>query len=200
MRTKIFIFSLFILFLSGCNNADFHDLIDEINNPGTVVDDTNDVLMLVVDYTSNRFEGGKILNFSKPSETFTITNEYAPPGDFGSLKLYYSEINELLFYGTIVWMGCGNIIYPENILSRDDFQIAITNDYVYPANGFENVFNSQPEITYNYDEVWSAVQPVVKAREYLSSNPEQIVKMFLYTPSVGCGDPNDWKWIVFMNK
>ena len=62
----------------------------------------NKVLMLKVDYTTNTFLGGKELVFFANSDSFSITNEYQPPGDFGYLKLYYEEINELLFMAPFI--------------------------------------------------------------------------------------------------
>ncbi|MDR1198386.1 MAG: hypothetical protein LBK94_05160 [Prevotellaceae bacterium] len=159
----------------------------------------NHVLMLIVDYTTNNFEGGKELGFNGNSNTFTITHDYNPPGDFGSIKLFYFEMNKMLFYGTIIWMGCGKIEYPENILPADHFDRTITQNYIFPANGFETVYH---EDTWEneYNTVWSSVQNVIKAREYLASNPSQKVKIFLYAPSAGGGNPADYKWILFLKK
>ena len=157
------------------------------------------VLMLTVDFTTNTFLGGKELAFSQSSNTFTITNEFVDPCDFGHIKLFYSEINELLFFGTIHWMGCGEMIFPQNLLTANQFQAVLTEDYVIPKNGFEDIFPLF-ETTSDYELIWGSVQSLVKAREYLSSNPEQIVKMFLYTPSVGVGNPEEWYWVIFLTK
>ncbi|MCL1943077.1 MAG: hypothetical protein FWF54_05960, partial [Candidatus Azobacteroides sp.] len=159
----------------------------------------NKILMLMIDYTTNKFKGGQEFEFSENSETFTITNEYKSPGDFGHLKLYYEEINEQLFFGTIIWMGLGKMIFPQNLLAADQFRVVDAADYVTPANGFENVFNLGNQV-FDYGPVWGAVQSLVKAREYLRSNPEQVVKLFLYTPSVGEGNPEDWYWIIYLKK
>ena len=50
----------------------------------------------------------------------------------------------------------------------------------------------------SYNEVWTSVQSLVKVRQYLYSNPNASVKLFLYTPSVGIGNPAEWDWIIFM--
>ncbi|MEI6090882.1 MAG: hypothetical protein WCR42_10550 [bacterium] len=157
----------------------------------------NKVLFLKVDYKTNTFEGGKELAFAKDTETFTITNVYDPPGDLGSVKLMYSELNDTLFSGTIIWMGKGEMTYPKDLLPADQFQAVVTTDYVTPSAGFENVFNPY-EGTYDYDKVWSSVQSLVKVRQYLKSNPNATVKLFLYQPSVGMGNPADWDWILFL--
>jgi hypothetical protein len=157
----------------------------------------NKVLLLKVDLKTNVFEGGKELTFAKETQTFTITSLYVPPGDLGSLKLFYSELDEPLFFGTILWMGKGEMTYPENLLAADQFEKVKTKDYITPKAGFENVFNPDDR-TYDYDKVWSSVQGLVKVRQYMRSNPNATVKLFLYKPSVGMGDPADWYWIIFL--
>jgi hypothetical protein len=157
-----------------------------------------DVLLLKVDYTTNRFEGGQRLNFTQLPETFTLRTEYEEPGDFGWIKVYFSEIDELLFYGDIIWMGRGDIIFPATWLNADEFKHVLTEDFIIPQNGFENIFDYWGEDTYDYTSVWSAVQNIVEVRQMLKTNLLQRVKLFLYTPSVGVGNPADWKWIIFL--
>jgi len=192
MKTKLFIISFLVNFV-GFTYA--YDEGQGSNGPNS----DNEVLVLIVDYTTNSFEGGKILNFSQnQAETLTITNDYFPPGDCGFIKLYYSEIDELLFFGGIIWMGCGSILFPETWMAPEDFTRLVSADWVYPKNGFLNIFPvSNNEMT---NDVWSRAQSILEVREFLSSNPEQKVQYFLYTPSVGMGNPADWKWILFLNK
>ena len=191
MKTINF-FSLFIAFaalllLTGCTADD-----KDIN-----VNDGNRVLMLKVDYTTNKFEGGIEFIFPSDTETFTITNEYVSPGDFGSIKLFYKELDAVLFYGTITWNGLGKMIFPEKLKPAGDFKYVLTEDYIFPGKGFENVFELNEQEA-DYNQVWSQIQNLVLVRKYLSANPSQKVKIFLYTPSVGAGNPSDWVWIIYL--
>lgn len=158
---------------------------------------TSKLLMLKVDYLTNNFEGGKETIFSRHTPTFTITTQYTPPGDFGNIRLIYQELNEIIFDGSIIWMGTGRINIPQNILPANNFSYVLTADYVYPIGGIENVFDPNNQ-EYDYSQIWSQVQGLVKVREYLNSNPNASVKIFLYTPSVGVGNPEDWDWIIFI--
>jgi hypothetical protein len=160
---------------------------------------TNNVLILKIDYNTNRFEGGKELTFSDSSTNMTIVNQYVAPGDFGSIKLKYQELNEILFDGTLVWAGLGQVNFPQNLLDSNQFDRVMTADYVTPIAGFENVFNPD-NTTYNYNAIWMSVQSLAKVRQYLYSNPNATVKLFLYTPSVGMGNPAEWDWYIFMKK
>jgi len=187
MRRIIILLSLVTLFTVSC----------EKNEVSSEENEVSSVLMLTVDYTTNTFTGGKELCFSEQSGKFIISYEYAPPGDFGHIKLFFKEINEMLFYGTIHWDGLGRMEFPQNLLNANQFETETTKDYVIPKNGFEDVFTLSNE-AFDYQLIWNKVEHLVKVREYLSSNPEQVVKMFLYTPSVGVGNPEDWYWVVFL--
>lgn len=186
MKTRILLLSLVSLLLS-CNS-------DSLN-----LDEVTHVLMLKVDYTTDTFEGGAEFNFSKKADNFTIVNEYVEPIDFGSVKLIYKEFNETLFNGTIHWMGLGEMTYPEKLVSPKAFKIDPNKDLIYPKSGFEDVFNPNNH-KYEYEKAWLSIQNLMKVREYLKANPTQKVKVFLYTPSVGVGNPLDWDWFIYLKK
>ena len=125
--------SLFVIVLSLLLSCSKDNDLKKIQNDQKA----NKVLMLKVDYTSNTFEGGKELTFTKPTTTFTISNQYKAPGDFGSIKLIYQELNEILFDGTIHWMGLGQMNFPESLQPSVEFDKAKTTDFIYPVNGFK---------------------------------------------------------------
>lgn len=190
MKTKFLTLFALIIVLASCIGSE-----DDLANTNPVQD--NKVLLLKIDYTTNTFEGGKEFTFSDTTATFNIQVEHQQPADFGGIQLYYKELDAKLFDGTIVWNGTGAISYPESFEPASSFEVVLTNDYVYPTEGFENVFNPNNE-TYDYQTVWSAAQSLVKTREYLFSNPDAKARIFLYTPSVGIGNPEEWDWIIVL--
>ncbi|SUV33194.1 hypothetical protein [Bacteroides pyogenes] len=193
MKAKILFVSLLSI-LFACNSADMNSNFEtglESNAP-------NQVLLLRVDYTTNTFEGGTILGFDKKTEDFTIENEYVVPSDFGSVKLIYKELWQPLFEGTIHWMGRGKMTFPKKLQPASAFKHISTYDLRYPI-GFENVFNPDNR-ELDYDKPWISVQGLAKTREFLTANPTQKAKLFLYTPSVGAGDPKDWYWLIYLKK
>lgn len=189
MKTTILTFIVISLALLSC-----------IKDNGETITPTtypNKVLVLKVDYNTNQFEGGKELSFVDTTSNMTVTYQYVSPSDFGSIKMIYQELNEILFDGTIVWSGLGQMNYPKNLLNANQFDTVMTEDFVTPMAGFENVFNPR-SATYNYNLIWASVQKLVMVRQYLNSNPNATVKIFLYTPSVGLGNPAQWDWIIFV--
>lgn len=189
MKTKFLTFFALIALLCSCTS-------EEDGDP-TIAPEENKVLLLKVDYTTNTFEGGKELTFSDTTSAFNIEVEYQELGDFGGIQLYYQELDEKIFDGTIVWDGTGEITYPESFLPANSFEVTLTNDFVFPTEGFENVFNPTQE-SYDYQTIWSAVQSLVKARQFVLSNPDAKARIFLYTPSVGIGNPAEWDWIIIL--
>lgn len=183
--TTPFILLIIILSFSSCKEQE-NDI-------------SSKVLVLKVDYLTNQFEEGKELSFTKSSPNFNIQTIYKAPSDFGNISMIYQDINELLFDGSIIWMGKGYIKFPSNFIPANSFERVLTSDYIYPKEGFENIL--YPDSTnYDYSQIWSSVQSLVKVREYLRANPNTPVKLFLYTPSVGVGNPEDWDWIIFLKQ
>ena len=176
--------------LFACNSDKDVILETDAENP------LNQVLVLKVDYASNAFEGGIVLGFSQKTKSFTVENEYVPPGDFGSVKLIYKELNRPLFEGTIHWMGAGKMTFPERLEPASSFEHVMTYDLCTPT-GFENVFNPHNQ-ELDYDKPWLSVQGLVKVRAFLAANPGQKVKLFLYTPGVGVGDSAGWYLVIFL--
>lgn len=198
MKKTILLFGLSAMLFAGCSEDD----ASPVQNTEPASD--NKVLLLKVDLLTNAFEGGKELVFPE-ANGFTIASDYVPPGDFGSLKLTYEEVNQPIFDGTITWMGLGERSYPENLDAPETFaemeeaieMPAITDfEYVdYIDEGEEVVVD--PEFA-NVQSVWGAIDNLEVVKAYRQSNPDAKVKFFLYTPSVGIGDPVDWDWYIIL--
>ena len=189
MKKILFILFIFVSLFSSCSEENAPT--EETQN------EPNKVLLLKVDYLTNTFQGGKETTYTENSNSFTISHQSVPATDFGNIKLKYDEINQILFDGDIIWMGLGQIHHPQNMLAANQFQIVLTDDIIFPATSFNHIL-PQSNLSNDYNQVWMAVQNLVKVREYLISNPTGVVHLYLYTPSVGVGNPADWKWIVLM--
>ena len=161
---------------------------------------TTKVLLLKVNYATNIFEEGKELVLAGNPATFTPKPYYQAPGDFGSIKIVYDELGDTLFNGSIIWMGLGSISYPQNFTPASQFNRVLTNDMVYPGGGYNIVFNPYPSFCPSYAAVWAQVQSLVKVREYLQANPTATAHLFVYTPDVSIGNPNNWSWIIMLKK
>ena len=189
MRNLILLF-IFTITLISCNN-DYSQIDKNI---------TNSVVLLKVDFLTSTFEGGKEILFPG-ANTFTITHTYHPPGDFGSVQLYYQELNQLLFDGDIIWMGLGDVSYPSTIDLPETFTTVNSNLPLPNLNQFKKVmydeFAYYPD-TIDYSSIWNSISNLEIVNNYLNSNPNGKINLFLYTPSVGIGNPADWDWYIIL--
>jgi hypothetical protein len=189
MRNSVSYFFIFILLFSSCSKDKELPRIEQENN-------INSILMLQVDYLTNTFEGGTETSFSVHTTNFTITNEFQTPSDFGNLKLIYKELNKVIFDGDIIWSGIGLINIPNSISPAAQFN-KFNIAFYLPKGGFQNVFYADTK-SYDYLPIWQSIYNLSRVNYYLVSNPNTSIKIFLYTPSVGIGNPADWKWIIFI--
>ena len=185
---KKFSIIISILILFGCSKNDE-------SKP------SNNIILLQVDYMTNVFEGGKKLTLStciSNSDTLPISVYYMPPSDFGSITLYYRPTNEMVFNGTIIWMGCGQIIFPESFDSANSFATLESELQQPDTSRFQIIFYELYNQPINYANIWNAISKLKIVSYYLNGSKK--IGLFLYTPSVGIGDPNEWDWFVILNK
>ena len=187
---KLLILSVFLGLFSSCE--------DDCDSQETLA--SNTILLLKVDLMTYTFEGAKELELSSEisdSETIPLYVDYAPPGDFGNIALYY-EGEELIFDGSIIWMGLGEISYPESFDPPSSFSELNSTIPLPDTTRFQLIFNDFNYPSIDYSLIWNAINKLEIVNDYHESYKN--IGLFLYTPSVGIGDPNDWDWFVIMNK
>lgn len=190
MKKIVALFSCCFLF-NSCSDYLFSE---EKKSDKSIETNTNKVLLLKVDYTTKTFEGGKEFAFDSNTTTFSTNYEYVTPSDFGSIKIFYTELNTQLFYGNIIWMGTGNVHFPTDFLPASSFEF-VNTFAALDLPIVENIFNPNNEI-FDYTNPLNQVIYLSKVIDYRASNPNGAAKVFLYKPSVGIGDPATWKWII----
>ena len=180
------------LFLFTCSNSD-----DTSTDPV----EKNKVLLLKVDFTTTELEGAKEFIFEENTEEFTIASDYQAPGDFGNIKLYYEQLDALIFDGSIIWAGTGEISHPEVLTNPEDLN-SLETPVAFPSNAlFENLMYD--EFAYypddiDYAVIWDAIDNLELVSEYRADNPNGAINVFLYTPSVGIGNPLEWDYFIIL--
>jgi len=199
MKKSILLFGLSLM-LFACSEDEAAP-VNPANEPEATVG--NKVLLLKVDALTNVFEGGKELEFPE-ADSFTIDYDYVSPGDFGGITLNYAEVNMPIFDGTIHWMGLGERSYPALLDAPDAFATveeavempALTDfefaDYVEEGEGFTG------EEMSDIQSLWNSIDNLEQVKDYRLSNPNAKIHLFLYTPSVGVGNPAEWDWYVIL--
>ena len=166
---------------------------------GCIKEDYSKILLLKVDYMTNTFEGGYEQVLSKgitESDTIPISVEYVPPGDFGNIRLIYKPTSETIFNGSIIWAGTGKISYPKSFSEPSKYQ-KLSTQIGLDSTQIQYLKYFSPR-NLEFSNVWESINDLKVVSEYLNSQKK--IVFFLYTPSVGAGDPNTWDWFVIMNK
>ena len=175
-----------MLFFNSCDNDDFKTGYSE-----------HKIILLKVDYMTQVLEGSAEFMVEEniyEEDSIPIMVNYNAPGDFGALKLYYN--NELnIFDGTIIWMGLGEISVPEYFTPSNELS-TINTSITFPKLDQFNTIFYQLKDPIPYSQIWGAIDNLEVVASYINSTPE--IKIFLYTPSVGVGNPYDWDWFVIM--
>ena len=52
--------------------------------------------------------------------------------------------------------------------------------------------------TIDYSSIWNSISNLEIVNNYLNTNPNGKINLFLYTPSVGIGNPADWDWYIIL--
>ena len=89
----------------------------------------NSLILIKVDYLTYNFEGYYEIPINEIdyfNDSIPLSVNYFPPGDFGSIELIYNN-SISVFNGTIVWMGLGQILYPENFENSINLEQISTN-------------------------------------------------------------------------
>lgn len=168
-----------------------------------------DILIAKVDYMTFEYRGFYSMNVTnKLSEGNEIPffADYMSPGDDGYIKLYYRDESNLLMFGTIMWMGCGVLHFPETFVKGNSSETHITGNSQYPGNEKISFINDNGiytmEINHTETDLHYVWQTLSDCEEFMSyyNQTHKKVAVYPYTPSVGVGDPYDWYYLVFVER
>lgn len=158
------------------------------------------ILISKVDYLTFRYKGFYALNVTDKLNTgneIPFLAEYQSPGDFGYIKLYYQNINNLLMDGTIVWNGCGALNFPASFRAG----LPMSKDLRYPGQSHISFIDDSGTYVNVTDEnelqhIWQSVSRQKEFQHYYQHSSKKVA-VYLYTPSVGVGNPADAYYLVF---
>ncbi len=177
--------------------------LTSFSQSGTIIrPDYANIATLIVDFDTYGFEGGNIAYYTCPectNDSIPLVVDYHPPGDFGQITFTLASTSDTIFDATIIWMGTGQIDYPEEFITIDPFSFEST-PVVKPSDimylDMEGNISDDPWITEKADSAWDVVDSLVITRYFSEYNYK--VAIYLYPPSVGAFDPQAAKWIVFL--
>ncbi len=209
---KIFIALLFMSFAFLCiaqsiepaNNGRFANKHRTTNQSDTLINsDFLNFAVLIVDYDTYEFEGGNLsyyqhcVNCTEDSIPFEIFVIY--PGDFGGITYNIQNTSETVFDATIIWMGTGQIVHPEEFTLSYPFN-TINNMVEKPEhleyyNKYGTKVYTDSTFIHAADSAWHVIESLEITKQFSENNYK--VAIYLYPPSVGVFNPFAAKWIIF---
>lgn len=158
------------------------------------------ILISKVDYLTFRYKGFYALNVTNKLNSgneIPFVSQYQAPGDFGYIKLFYRNTNNLLMDGTIIWSGCGELNFPDNFRAG----LPMDNGLPYPGQSRISFINNGGHYETVTDErdlqyIWQSVSRQKEFQHYYGNSSKKVA-VYLYTPSVGVGNPADAYYLVF---
>lgn len=198
-KVKICFICLLIILIFSTQNTRADDKTSFIKS------DSMNLAIFVIDYLTYQFEEAQISYYPLCQgcdvDSLPFHKIYLPPGDFGDVTFNYTYNNQNLFYGTIWWMGIGEIIYPSNFLTANIFlpstfsEIPVLKQYF--NRSYEDFLeNNINDYQLKADTAWNAIAQLQIVEEFVEKDCR--VGFYTYAPSVGMFDPNEAKWIIFL--
>ena len=210
------------LSLMGRMNGVYLQIRNErINNPLPEVPTVNlteeylekDILIAKVDYMTFEYGGFysmNVTNKQNEGNEIPFLADYMSPGDFGYIKLYYRDQSNLLMDGSIIWAGCGELNFPETFVKGNS-----SNTYVpeytmkrglsFPSDRISYI-DADGSYVQDVDEsdndlgyIWQTLSAQDEFMSYYEQTSKKVA-VYLYTPSVGVGNPYDAYYMVFVER
>lgn len=158
------------------------------------------ILISKVDYLTFRHKGFYALNVTDKLDSgneIPFVPQYQAPGDFGYIKLFYRNTDNLLMDGTIIWNGCGELNFPDSFRAG----LPMDNGLPYPGQDRIAFINNGGQYETVTDErdlqyIWQSVSRQKEFQHYYENSSKKVA-VYLYTPSVGIGNPADAYYLVF---
>ena len=158
------------------------------------------ILISKVDYLTFRYKGFYALTVTNKLNSGTeipFVSQYQGPGDFGYIKLFYRNTDNLLMDGSIVWAGCGELNFPNNFRAG----LPMDNGLPYPGQSRISFINNGGHYETVTDErdlqyIWQSVSRQKEFQHYYRNSSKKVA-VYLYTPSEGIGNPADAYYLVF---
>ncbi|MBC8181168.1 T9SS type A sorting domain-containing protein [candidate division KSB1 bacterium] len=172
---------------------------------GYVKEDSMSLAVFVLDFKSYEFIEANIAYYPLCDSCdylgLPFSIDFVSPNDFGSILFKYLYNYDTLFNASIIWMGQGNIDYPEQFIPADSFET--TNNHIpllenaqYYDYWLIPYFYTWTEYTQKADSAWLSIDALQIVNEYADYTYR--VGFYAYTPQVGLFNPDVAKWIVFL--
>jgi len=163
--------------------------------------DSTNIGILVVDYTTERFEGGFLRAYPPctdcMNDSLPVSTDFVSHGDGLEIIFTYEQTGDTVLYALEVWMGTGMIVYPPAFWPADTFKVLWTPFYEpVHTEHYRMGWTDETQYMTRSDAAWQSLRELDLVGAF-AQNPYTI-GVFLHTPTVGLIDPEKAKWIFIL--
>ena len=156
------------------------------------LEEQSQMVVYIIDYDSNEFQAGTVLNFTKVNINYTeievdIDEDTPDNGLDGAVSLIYEPTNDKIFEGSLNTDGTPKINFP-GLTSGSEFY-NIENSLTTPS--VQDIGDSYAN---NFSATWGSVNRLGLSEIFIENN--SLVGRYLYKPSPS--HKENWKWVVLL--
>jgi hypothetical protein len=118
------------------------------------------------------------------------------PGDIGGAAILDPCTGQVLFVGSIAWLGGGGQIYPVHPIEPDAFENE--NGPIMQPQRIDAISSPESTNVEGFETAWNSVQSFNLVHDFASY--QYSVFVYLYAPSVGAFYPPDAEWLIFLHR
>ena len=172
---------------------------------GYIKEDSMNLVVFVLDFQTYEFIEADVNHYPLCDSCdylgIPFIIDFFSPGDFGYILYTYLFNHDTLFDASIIWMGIGEIDYPDQFLPTDSFET--TNNHIpllenaqYYDYWLIPFYYTWAEYKQKADSAWLSIDSLLIVNEFADYSYR--VGFYAYTPQVGLFNPDVAKWIVFL--
>jgi len=163
-------------------------------NPTVEPEEESQMVVYLIDYGSNEFEAGTVLNFRKANVSFStldidIDLDPIENGDAGAVSLIFDPTGDKIFEGSLNIEGSAAISFPG--LTAGDSYFRIDNAVALPAAGVQDIDGPYSE---SIGPIWNSIDQLGITEIFV--NNDALLGRFLYRPNNS--NTENWKWVFLL--
>lgn len=186
----------------SCQNA-----FSQYPKTDTIIkEDSMNLAIFIVDFMTYQFESVNISYYSKcnnycDADSLPFLMYFDSWWDYAHVYFHYKYDSSLLFRGTIIWMGMGNIEYPTNFAPSQNFPyvsnaIALPDNAEYYNTTIVGNYCTWPEYKERAQIAWHAIDSLEITNIF--AEKQFRVGLYGYSRTEGEFNPDNADWIIFL--
>jgi len=171
-----------------------------------IKEDSMNLAILIVDFATYQFKYGSISYYTKCNDNCDVDSlpflmYFDSWWDVAHVYFHYKFDSSLLFKASIIWMGTGQIEYPTNFITYENFpyvnnSVPLPEDAEYYNTTIAGNYCSWAEYIERANSAWHSIDSL-ELTNIFASKPFR-VGLYGYSRTEGPFNPYRAEWIIFL--